>query len=404
MKKTQHKSYHELSKYFTKSILKLMLNLNDITYKSSFKKTELIQLLDIHHLKVKYLCLKGDYHFNHYDWGIIVPFFLQVDEIHFEPSIKSRIFKRDNEITQIDLKYLPITKFPSLSASTFNSLKKLDLTGTNVEYLPPSVYKIMPYLEELKMGRLGENILKFKHGNLIGINFYDTNIQRIPGEAFEVLASLKYLYLGGVSPLKKKIKEAYVALSYTNRLIHNESGTLKGLDLRGSVFEGVCDTLFDYIPLIEQLYLGDDSYNRIQVENGNLVELNFNALHLKTVPSSIRSLQYLKIIDFSRNQIRNIPDWFKELALVQTLDFEYNKLEVVPEFLFEFSMLNLINLANNKLRTIPPSFFRRKLFMAYLFPNSLLDLSRQEKAKIKKIYGKLETITSHSKNLTILNF
>jgi Leucine-rich repeat (LRR) protein len=106
-------------------------------------------------------------------------------------------------------------------------------------------------------------------------------------------------------------------------------------------------------------------------------QIDLRGFKLKTVPVSLRSLDWSVEVNLSNNNLSDLPAWLAELDIssldvsinklckipewvrkcenLQDLTWNTNKLEVVPDWIGELGNLTSLSLASNELRSLPES-------------------------------------------------
>jgi internalin A len=125
----------------------------------------------------------------------------------------------------------------------------------------------------------------------------------------------------------------------------------------------------------------------------NLTTLNLTCCDIKYLsetnleaPGSLTNLQYLKILNLSRNELTTLPESFGSLQKLEKLDLVYNQLESLPESLGKLSNLSRLSLSNNKIGKLPES-------LGELSNLSALDLSNNEIGELPESLGKLSNLS-----------
>src|SRR3990172_7766032 len=77
------------------------------------------------------------------------------------------------------------------------------------------------------------------------------------------------------------------------------------------------------------------------------------ARDLRIIPSEIRLLTQLQVLDLASNQITVIPDALRALTQLQVLDLAGNQIKVIPDAICDLTQLRELYIACNLIREIP---------------------------------------------------
>src|SRR3990172_7048871 len=77
------------------------------------------------------------------------------------------------------------------------------------------------------------------------------------------------------------------------------------------------------------------------------------ARDLRIIPSEIRLLTQLQVLDLASNQITEIPDALRALTQLQVLDLDRNQIKVIPDAICDLTQLRELYIACNLIREIP---------------------------------------------------
>lgn len=92
------------------------------------------------------------------------------------------------------------------------------------------------------------------------------------------------------------------------------------------------------------------------LENPNaVVELILRHEKLTEIPSEVRQLKNLEILDLSKNHIRSLPDWLTELPRLHTLILSKNDIAHFPANLADAPALRVLMLQRNPIDSLPPA-------------------------------------------------
>jgi Leucine-rich repeat (LRR) protein len=106
--------------------------------------------------------------------------------------------------------------------------------------------------------------------------------------------------------------------------------------------------------------------------------LNLEGNNLETIPKSIESLKFLKTLNFSHNRINKLEFSFNALPHLEHLNLEDNKLEQFPNFNENHVSLKLLNLSKNIIFEIPDSItYLTSLQNLNLSSNKIISLPEQ---------------------------
>ncbi|MDP3533514.1 MAG: leucine-rich repeat domain-containing protein [Alphaproteobacteria bacterium] len=217
--------------------------------------------------------------------------------------------------------------------TSFIFLKSLDIRYNKLTSLPESI-KNLENLEEL---HLDENNLKtipdsIKHLKKLRILCLSSNkITSLPDWIGD-LENLEELYLG-----KNKITTLPDSIQKLQKL--------RILRLDCNKITSLPDWIGD-LENLETLHLGRDRFSSTKHTYGNKIA---------TLPTSIKNLKKLKILNISYNNITFLPNEIGNLKNLTNLDLSANQLTILPNVIGNLNNLKELNLSNNKLTTLPDS-------------------------------------------------
>ena len=98
----------------------------------------------------------------------------------------------------------------------------------------------------------------------------------------------------------------------------------------------------------------DEAVCRIKAcQLSNNRSLNLSGLHLKTVPSVIGKLNFLKDLNLSFNKLTTLPMDMRNLKSLTGLHLSYNSLKSLPDWIGELQNLIWLDLVQNQLERLP---------------------------------------------------
>nr|XP_015194162.1 PREDICTED: leucine-rich repeat-containing G-protein coupled receptor 4 [Lepisosteus oculatus] len=230
-----------------------------------------------------------------------------------------------------------------LSAFTYY----LDISMNNITELPASVFRNLPYLEEL---RLAGNDLAFIHP-----------------EALSGLQHLKVLMLQN-NQLKTVPSKALKGLH-----------ALQSLRLDANHITVVPEDSFEGLLQLRHLWLDDNSLMEVPVAPlSNLPSLQALTLALNRIShipdSAFANLSSLVVLHLHNNKIKEIGEHcFNGLENLETLDLNYNNLLEFPEAIKALPNLKELGFHSNNIAVIPDGAFSQNplLRAIHLYDNPL---------------------------------
>ncbi|MFX1327907.1 MAG: leucine-rich repeat domain-containing protein [Promethearchaeota archaeon] len=85
----------------------------------------------------------------------------------------------------------------------------------------------------------------------------------------------------------------------------------------------------------------------------SLQVLNLSECNISILPTTLKSLTYLKGLNLSGNNLKSLPDWIGDFKSLENLYLSYNNLEILPESMQFLQSLRVLNLKNNNLKSLP---------------------------------------------------
>src|SRR3990167_9769189 len=85
----------------------------------------------------------------------------------------------------------------------------------------------------------------------------------------------------------------------------------------------------------------------------SILTLSVVAENLRIIPSEIRLLTQLQLLNLSSNQITAIPDEIRDLTQLRYLYLDRNQITVIPDSIRDLTQLRVLDLANNQITAIP---------------------------------------------------
>lgn len=270
----------------------------------------------------------------------------------------------------IDLEGKGITDI-SILKDLGSAIKGINLNGNKIEELPKGVF---------------DNAINVTH-LVLGAN----NIKTIDKDVFKPLKKLRYIDFDG-NPLVR-VPEG----------LFDENEKLTILSLMNTALEGVPDNLIKNNTSLSELYLQENKIKTLPDNffetNRRLSRLTISSSQLENLPSSLGiNKPYLSIIQANNNNITSIPASFANLKSITEFEFSNNKIsEVDDEFFVNMIKLSKnkdirLKLGSNNIKSIPVDKMIAALdegkeikYFQVGMNNLPMDISTQEKAKLKKI-------------------
>jgi len=121
-----------------------------------------------------------------------------------------------------------------------------------------------------------------------------------------------------------------------------------------SIFAHTLDSALNSDPNdVKKITLVESEFSKFEKEFierfPKLIELRINHQKINTMPSFIRNMNYIEVIDVSENELSSLPSWISELTNLRELNAAYNKITEVPNELFDLDSLEKLELHWNSL-------------------------------------------------------
>ena len=127
-------------------------------------------------------------------------------------------------------------------------------------------------------------------------------------------------------------------------------------DWYGLTTESRVDEFGNNYETLTELNFYNNSFNNELADEiqylSDLVTLRLGNCNIKGLPTSIRHLSNLKILDIDRGTL-SVPEELGELTTLETLVLENVKLEEFPESLLNLTNLQVLNLRRNEIYSVP---------------------------------------------------
>ncbi|XP_026747027.1 chaoptin-like isoform X1 [Trichoplusia ni] len=241
-----------------------------------------------------------------------------------------------------------ITRIETSAFQHVRTIKTLDMSENNIEFIDPFAFAELHSLTTLKMANgLADTvkILPFEPLKaLIELQYLDLSnnkLKNVPDTSFHFLYKLKRLNL------------------QDNYIDHFSKGTLQG-DIHGQL-ESICLSLNQIRQIVQHAFVGLRELQEILIED-NLIEL--------IQRRAFTSLDNLKIIKLKGNRINEISEEaFQNIPALTELDISFNNLDT-----FKFSIFDQVgsatalkvNASYNRIITLTdsnaPSFFTSNFY------------------------------------------
>ncbi|GFO09460.1 malignant fibrous histiocytoma-amplified sequence 1-like protein [Plakobranchus ocellatus] len=241
------------------------------------------------------------------------------------------------------------------------NLTEFSISECNLPHVPPAIFR-MTSLRVLDLSRNKVNILLPEIGQLtqlVKLNLQQTNITSLPPE-LAYCQELQEIYLWGnsVETLPETLPEMpnlrVLALNYrsfcgvVDPYMENllKKGQIKSEHIPMVVFE---------LPALQVLDLESTKLNTLpEIYNIQLREFYLCKNFLQTIPPSIYSLKYLRVLDMSRNLLSTLPEDIGRLKGLKVLRLSGNSFERVPPTIGHLAHLTELDMSRNRIRRLPP--------------------------------------------------
>jgi len=123
----------------------------------------------------------------------------------------------------------------------------------------------------------------------------------------------------------------------------------------------------------------------INIDNNNIVGLNFFGCGLETFPDSFGNLLSIEELRLQCNELRMLPDSIGNLKLLQVLLLSVNRLNSLPESIGNLKSLQTLYLAHNELTTLPESIGNLKSLQTLNLANNKLTTLPESIGNLKSL-------------------
>ncbi|XP_023215103.1 toll-like receptor 6 [Centruroides sculpturatus] len=236
-------------------------------------------------------------------------------------------------------------------------LVELYLQNNSISVIPPGLFSGLQHLTvlDLSINELGSHWLGpdtfVDLIRLVKLDISHNKMTYVDASTFRSLYSLQVLELhhNQISSIGDNafasLYNLHTLMLSHNRLTHIDIFTLSGLHV------------------LNVLYLDHNSIESVHEEafrNGtNLMEINLGKNHLRSVPSAVHSLQFLRSLDISSNNITNIRNSsYRGLQHLYNLILQNNRIGNLSKgFFSDLPSLRILNLADNMIHTVEQGTF-----------------------------------------------
>ncbi|KAJ8719147.1 hypothetical protein PYW07_016703 [Mythimna separata] len=264
-------------------------------------------------------------------------------------SIRTEDFQEFGvELEDLKIYGSTVTRIESSAFQHVRTIKTLDLSENNIEFIDPFAFAELHSLTTLKMANgLADNvkILPFEPLKALielqYLDFSNNKLKNVPDTSFHFLYKLKRLNL------------------QDNYIDHFSKGTLQG-DIHGQL-ESICLNLNQIRQIVQHAFVGLKELQEVLIED-NMIEL--------IQRRAFTSLDNLKIINLKGNRINEISEEaFQNIPALTELDISFNQLDT-----FKFSIFDQVgsatalkvNASYNRIITLTdsnaPSFFTSNFY------------------------------------------
>jgi Leucine-rich repeat (LRR) protein len=291
-----------------------------------------------------------------------------------------------------------------MMGSRMNQLQHLDLSNTNLAYLPDDLSTMrflrILIIKENHLEELPPNI-----SSLVRLEVLDARKNRlrsIPKTLFK-LHSLRVLSLGDnsiamadetsfvpsaavaqqdkksarhASDTRAKSLSSAAAVSWSFRNLIQ----LEVLDWRGNSKNAkneIPSAIFS-LPAAQSLHIEDNSLTSLSSEIGKMITLtylNISYNQLSSLPNEVTQLTNLRSLNARHNRLNSLPPNLSVLPL-HSLDLNSNRFRDVPLSVLNMPQLTTLNMSNNSIRKVPTALVENlvRLNSLYLSDNQITTL------------------------------
>ena len=229
------------------------------------------------------------------------------------------------------------------SIGNLTSLRRLDLSHTQISALPESIGKLTDLqslnLNFTQISELPECMGKLT--NLQSLNLDSTQIRALP-ESIGNLTNLQNLDL------------SFTQIRALPESIGNLT-SLQTLDLRATQIRALPESIWNLTSL-QTLNLRATQISALPESIGKLTNLQYlslNSTQINELPESIGKLTSLQSLDLSFTQIRELPESIGKLKSLRSLYLRFSKISVLPRIIGSLQELNMLDLEHNTLSELP---------------------------------------------------
>jgi len=287
----------------------------------------------------------------------------------FKEEIAKRFIEGNQTVINYlrEQKYLTYLNLEELNVildrfKNHSKISLLDLSGTDLEYLPLSIERFTN-IREIKLSANKLSTLPKGFANLNRLERIDLSNNRftiIPSSINE-LTSLKQLNLSS-NQIRNVPKWINGSKEVHQFYFSEKIDSLEILNLNENLLNQIPDSIGNLVAL-KKLELGHNSLFKIPSSIGNLKRLEFfSAEHnqLNSIPKSIGNLHSLKELNLDSNRLISLPNSIQNLKNLEILSIENNNLKNLPSSIGNLEKLRKVNLLGNPLKSLPESFFNLK--------------------------------------------
>lgn len=204
--------------------------------------------------------------------------------------------------------------------------------------------------QETNLKILGDHYPLKADGDVLELNFIESELSYVPSEIFQTFENLEKLNLHGVRLKNFNVNSTF---SFQN------ASKLEILDAGDN----------ELTALYANDFAGANRLRELNLDNGNIKNVSEDAFN---------GLQKLKILNLNNNKIKVIGvGTFEQLKNLVKVDLSMNKITSLPKNLFQTNMhLQAIYLSSNRISSMSNKMFNSLAYLKFLYLNDNLCVDR----------------------------